>query len=314
MNISIVIPNYNGEQIMKENLPHVVEAVEGYRKGNVEIIIPDDASKDNSLTMLYEFKKKYEKGNIKIKIITNKQNQGFSGNVMSGVSVATGEILILLNSDVSPHKDFLEPLLAHFDDSSVFAVGCMDESIEEGKIVLRGRGVGKWSRGFMIHSAGSLDKNNSLWAGGGSSAFNKKIWDKIGGLNTIYNPFYWEDIDLSYRAHKAGYKVIFESKSIVIHRHTTGAIKKNITRSKVTKIAYRNQFFFVWLNITDLDLIISHIIWLPYHLFIALLHHNIEFLVGFVFALTKIFQVFAIRRKVRKLFKKTDRAIFAEFV
>ena len=47
-----------------------------------------------------------------------------------------------------PEKDFLKPLMEHFNDESVFAVGCMDKSIENGKTVLRGRGIGKWKKGF----------------------------------------------------------------------------------------------------------------------------------------------------------------------
>ena len=44
--------------------------------------------------------------------------------------------MVLLNTDVAPEKDFLSPLIKHFKDSEVFAVGCMDKSIEKGKVVL----------------------------------------------------------------------------------------------------------------------------------------------------------------------------------
>ncbi len=118
---------------------------------------------------------------------------------------------------------------------------------------------------FLCNAAGSLEKRNTLWVSGGSAAFRKSIWVKLTGLNTLYNPFYWEDIDISYRAQKAGYKVIFEKESIVVHDHQQGAIKTIYSDDQIKKIAYRNQFFFVWLNITDMKYICSHILWLPYH-------------------------------------------------
>ena len=49
---------------------------------------------------------------------------------------------------------------------------------------------------------------------------------KLGGFDGLYDPFYWEDIDLSYRAQKSGYKVIFEPKSIVTHEHEKGTVKE----------------------------------------------------------------------------------------
>jgi len=187
----------------------------------------------------------------------------------------------------------------------------MDESIENGKIVLRGRGIGKWSKGFMQHSSGSLNSKNTLWASGGSSAFNKKIWDKLGGFNELYNPFYWEDIDLSYRARKAGYDIVFEKKSIVIHEHAKRAIKTQNHESKIKKTAYRNQFFFVWLNITDRNLIISHVYWLPYHLITAIFRRDAAFFAGFFEAILQLPKVIRTRNKMKIFFIKSDTEVLA---
>src|SRR5581483_3486387 len=155
-------------------------------------------------------------------------------------------------------------LLSHFDHEGVVAVGCMDKSIEDGKTVLRGRGIGQWKKGFLIHTAGSIEGKLTLWASGGSSAFRRSYWKKLGGLYSIYNPFYWEDIDLCYRAWKSGYTIMFEPKSIVVHEHEEGAIRSQNSASKIKIIAYRNQFIFVWLNITDRNYLQNHIGMLPY--------------------------------------------------
>jgi len=315
MNLSIIIPNYNGEDLLKKNLPVVLKSVKNYKDGKIEIIIPDDPSTDNSKEVIKDFIGNITQANVTGKTVSNtdKKEAGFSKNVNRGVSIATGDILLLLNSDVAPHEDFLDALLPHFSDPDVFAVGCMDESIEDGQKILRGRGIGKWERGCLFHARGNPDKDNTLWAGGGSSAFRKKIWDKIGGLDEIYNPFYWEDNDLSYRALKTGYKIIFEKKSLVIHEHEKGAIKKNANNSQIKKTAYRNQFYFVWLNITDKNLLLSHILWFPYHLLTSLLRKDWYFYAGLFSALRQINKVMKKREKYTKLFIKTDKEILGEF-
>jgi GT2 family glycosyltransferase len=300
---------------LKKNLPVVLKSVSKYKEGKIEIIIPDDPSIDNSQQVIKDFIGNITQKNIIGKTVANtdKKEAGFSKNVNRGVALATGDILILFNSDVIPRVDFLDALLPHFADPDIFAVACMDESIENGQKILRGRGIGKWDKGFLLHARGNLDKDNTLWASGGSSAFRKTIWDKIGGLDELYNPFYWEDNGLSYRALKAGYKIIFEKKSIVIHEHEKGAIQKTTNNSQIKKIAYRNQFIFVWLNITDKDLLFSHILWFPYHLLTSLLGKDWNFFTGLFLALGRINEILKKRKKHTKLFIKTDKEILEQF-
>ena len=307
MNLSIIIPNYNGQDLLKKNLPEVFETVSAYKDGNKEIIVLDDASTDNSIKVLEGFKSK-------IKIIKNEKNLGFSSTVNKGVREAKGEVIILLNTDVVPEKDFLFPLLSHFKDQEVFAVGCMDKSIENGKTILRGRGVGIWQKGFLTHSRGEVNKTNTLWANGGSGAFRKSIWDKLKGFNSLYNPFYWEDIDLSYRAIKSGYRVLFEAKSVVVHEHEKGAIKKKFSPSQIKIIAYKNQFIFVWSNATDLNLQLSHLFWLPFFFAKAFLRRDWLFFLGFSRAFIFLPKIIELSLKSKELFVKKDAQIVGDFI
>lgn len=315
MNLSIVIPNYNGQDLLKKNLPKVIEAINVYKNGKKEIIITDDCSTDNSINVLYELKSKMKSSypDIIFKLIENDKNLGFSSNINRGVKNTKGDILILLNTDVIPQKDFLEPLLKHFSDPNIFAVGCMDESVEGDKITLRGRGVGFWKRGFLMHSRGGVDKTSTLWVNGGSGAFRKNIWDKLGGFNSLYNPFYWEDIDLSYRALKSGYKILFEPKSIVIHEHEKGVIKKKFSSLQVKSIAYKNQFIFVWKNATDLDLQFLHLFWLPYYFVKAFLGRDLAFFKGFFSAFIRLPRIIKSSLGEQRLFILKDSQVTSSF-
>src|SRR3990167_2922982 len=135
MIISIVIPNYNGRHLLEVNLPRVIKNAKG-----CEIIVVDDASNDDSVSFL---KKNYKD----IKLIEKKNNSGFSSTVNLGVGNAKGELVVLLNSDAYPEKNFLDNLIGYFNDPKVFAVGMLHRNIESGGTILRGRGVAEFKNG-----------------------------------------------------------------------------------------------------------------------------------------------------------------------
>ena len=311
MNISIIIPNYNGLELLKKNLSSVSDAVEYYLKkeeGKIEIMVIDDHSSDGSIKYLKDrLEAKKEKN--KFMVIENVKNLGFGSTVNKAVDLVNGDVVILLNTDVSPALTFISPLVNHFKDDLVFAVGCMDKSVEGHKTILRGRGLGDWKRGFLVHRRGEVDSAKTLWVNGGSGAFKRLIWNKLGGFDSLYNPFYYEDIDLSYRALKSGYKILFEPQSIVIHDHQAGSINSQFTSQQIKRIAYRNQFIFAWINATDFDLIVKHILWLPYHFIKSLFSGDINFMTGFFYAFVLLPKIIESNRKYRLAYIKKDREV-----
>lgn len=291
-------------------MPAVIKAAKSYHQGEVEIIITDDQSVDGSVVFIEDLIAS-EKG-ILFRVVENRDKRGFSSNVNNGISYATGEIILLLNTDITPHLDFLSPLVKHFDDKNVFAVGCLEQSSHNGKIGNYGRAIGSFQRGFILHKAADLSSDHTFWVSCGSGAFRKAYWDRLGGLDQIYDPFYWEDVDISYRSVKSGYKILFEKDSIVKHHHEEGTIKANFSRQKITSIAYRNQFIFIWKNISDVLFLSQHIIWLPYHFISAFFRRDINFFNGFfkaIFLLPKIIQS---RTIAKKTFVLSDKQVIEQ--
>lgn len=301
MRVSIIIPNYNGKNLLAKNLPRILN-VSGIEK----VVVVDDGSSDGSAEYL---KRHFPQ----VKLIEKVTNSGFATTVNLGVKTVSSDFVILLNTDVVPQKDFLPPLLSYFKDPKVFAVGCLDESREDTGIVKRGRGIGTFVRGFLQHARGEINQSDTLWVNGGSGAFRRDLWEKLDGMDEIYAPFYWEDIDLSYRAQKAGYKVMFAPKSVVVHRHHEGAINSFYTPEQIITIAYRNQFLFVWKNITDYNLFIQHLLWLPYHQLGALLRKDRPFWRGFFQSLYKLPEVIRKRRLQELVYKKSDTEILSKY-
>jgi len=280
--VSVIIPNWNGAKLLKKHLPTIVK-----NSDNASFIIVDDHSSDDSIP--------YIQDNFpNIEIVRTTEHKGFASTVNAGVRAATSDIVVLLNTDVEPEKNFLKPILPHFSDPKVFAVGCMDKSVESGKIVLRGRGIGWWEKGFYIHKRGEVDKTDTAWVSGGSSAFRRSMWNKLGGMDPVFNPFYWEDIDLSYRAEKKGYRILFEPKSIIHHFHEEGKIKKEYSEKEIKRIAFRNQLYFIWKH-APMSQLLLHILWTPLWVARELVKGNSEILRGFINALPLCITIF-IRR------------------
>lgn len=235
MKISIVIPNYNGAENLKNNLPRIWKAMEKFGS-DAELIIVDDASTDASTEYLERTPT----------IIKNQKNLGFAASCNIGAKQATGEIIVLLNSDVSPEENFLEPLVKHFQDPQVFAVGCLEKNVNEKNEIIDTHGVGKlfFKDGIFQHAKGDLNSKETDWVCGGSGAFRRNLFLKLGGFDTRFAPFYWEDVDLSYRAKKMGFKLLFEKQSVVLHRHLSGAILRKYSKEEIKKISFRNQIKF----------------------------------------------------------------------
>jgi len=294
LSATIIIPNWNGKHLLEKHLPGVIREAE-----HADVMVVDDASTDGSVQFI-------RRTHPKVRVITKRRRHGFAETVNVGVAHVKSDIVVLLNSDVEPEPGFLTPLLPHFSDPNVFAVGCLEKSVEAGSVVLRGRGEAMWRKGFFIHWRGDVDKYDTAWVSGGSSAFRKKLWDRLGGMDTIFNPFYWEDIDLSYRAYKAGYRLVFEPRSIIGHYHEEGKIRREYTPRQVQRIAYRNQFFFIWKNLADPKRILEHCLWTPFRMFRGILSGDWPLLAGYVSAVVKLPRVFRSRMVSAGLWTKPD--------
>jgi len=299
MTVSVIIPNWNGRGLLEKHLPSVRAAAK-----NAQIIVADDASTDDSVMYV-------RRAFPDITVVTHKTRQGFAGNVNDGVACATGDVVVLLNTDVQPEKNFLIPLLARFSDPAVAAVGCLEKSHDPGGVVLRGRGLARWHNGYFIHSRGEVDRDDTAWVSGGSAAFRRLVWQEIGGMDTIYNPFYWEDIDLSYQIQKAGYRICFEKKSVVEHFHEEGKIKTSFFPSQVKRIVYRNQYMFHWKNISDPGLVLAHAVWTPVRLLQGMMRGDTAMVAGYLLAVRMLPAVITSRIRAYRHWKRTDRELFS---
>ena len=99
---SVVIPNWNGRDLLERYLPSVIKAMAGHPDN--EVIVVDNASSDGSAELV---KRRFPS----VRVIELPTNLGFGGGSNTGFRAATNDIVVLLNSDMRVEPGFLQPLL-----------------------------------------------------------------------------------------------------------------------------------------------------------------------------------------------------------
>ena len=112
---SVVIPNWNGRELLEKYLSSVVAALAGNAAN--EIIVVDNGSSDGSAEFV-------RRNFPRVKLVALERNLGFGGGSNAGLRAAKNDIVVLLNSDMRVEPDFLAPLVEGFTDEQVFAVSC----------------------------------------------------------------------------------------------------------------------------------------------------------------------------------------------
>jgi GT2 family glycosyltransferase len=307
-NISIVIPSYNGKELLKKYVPAALNACKNYSLDKTELIIVDDASSDGTV--------EYVKSNFpRIKVIEHEANKGFSVSANHGFHAARNRIVVLLNNDVKISENFFHFLPGHFEEEAIFAVRpCIKSGIDDGGNNLENPRIGGEFRfGFIqvpVRKRGKL--NFSFFAGGGASAFDKEKFLELGGFDEMFSPFYFEDVDLSYRAWKRGWKTVYEPRSYLYHQGGQ-TISRFYSQRRINRIAERNKYFLVWKNITDQKLLFQHLIFIPIRVFASLARGKLTPLVGFFCALGQIKSIVKRRRLQKQAAQLSDKDIFRLF-
>lgn len=226
MDISVIIVNYNVKYFLEQCLYSVQSALT-HVKG--EIIVVDNNSTDDSIAYL-------QPRFAGVHIIANKENTGFAKACNQGLAIAKGKFILFLNPDTIVPEDCFEKCIAFFNttpDAGALGIKMIDGSgafLKESKrsfpspltSLFKLAGLSALfpkSKLFGRYHLGHLDNNQTHAVSVLAGAFmmiRKNILDTIGGFDETFF-MYGEDIDLSYRIEKAGYKNFYFADSTIIH-------------------------------------------------------------------------------------------------
>jgi GT2 family glycosyltransferase/glycosyltransferase involved in cell wall biosynthesis len=226
--VGIVIPVYNKIEYTLACLRSLAE-----HAGTVpfEIVVVDDCSSDATPEHLARIDG--------IRVLRNERNLGFIGSCNAGAAATRSEYVLFLNNDTIVTKDWLEALIACFDEEPdaglvgaklVYPDGRLQEA---GGIVFRD-GSG-WNYGRFDNPADPRYefRREADYCSGAAIMLTRALFDALGGFDTRYTPAYYEDTDLAFAVRAAGKKVYFEPRSVVVHfegitsgTDTSGGVKK----------------------------------------------------------------------------------------
>ncbi|MBD99376.1 MAG: glycosyltransferase [Verrucomicrobia bacterium] len=237
MDLSIIIVNYN-VQFFLENCLNSVYRSKGV--DSLEVIVVDNNSVDDSCKMI-------RKHFPEVKLIENKANVGFSKANNQAIKVAHGEFILLLNPDTVVEESTFEECLKFFRktaDAGGVGVRMIDGKgvfLPESKRGLPTPPVAFYkifglsalfpkSKTYGKYHLGYLNQNETHQIDILSGAFmmiRKSVLDEIGDLDEHFF-MYGEDIDLSYRIAKAGYRNYYLANTSIIHYKGESTKKSSI--------------------------------------------------------------------------------------
>lgn len=299
--ITVVIPNYNGEKLLLANLPSVFAALDHWG-GVHEVIVVDDCSTDGSCRLLAE---KFPW----VKVLVNTENSGFSKTCNKGMSCAKYPVALCINNDVNVEIGLIAPLLEQYRDEDVFAVTPIILAEREGRN--QGVVIGQYGKGFLKGGFAPLEERHelreNLYAIGACVAYDLAKFRALGGYAEIYTPYLFEDVDISYRAWKRGWKSLFVPGARA-HHYSSATISKVKKRVKRT-IYFRNRFLFHWINLTDPSFIVKNAFFTMLRLSVCFLWLDFTYYSAFISALAQRREVAAMRKSVVAHLRLSDAEI-----
>src|SRR5215218_6000329 len=202
---SLIVLNYQGIDVIGRCLDSVAAA----SAPDDEILVVDNASTDGSAELVA--------ARGRIQLVRLPENTYIFG-LNEGLRFARGQFVAFLNNDIIVKQDFVDRCIERFGDGDdVFAVcpRILDLSgNDQGS-----RTAGLWKHGLLFYDPlPHVDEpTDCFFAVGGQSFFRKDMLEEIGSIDPLLSPMYHEDIELSYRAWKRGWRVRYAPEGFVHH-------------------------------------------------------------------------------------------------
>lgn len=248
MKLSFIIISYNTKDILRDCLFSIQSSKMNF---DYEIIIVDNNSKDGSPEMI---KQEFPD----VKLIQNKDNKLFAIANNQGVEIASGEYVLLLNSDTLVYDDNIEKLVNYYDSLNDDVI-CVGPKILNKDKTLQSEGsmgmthwdmiVKHFKLGLLLPSfigkfllpSGTYKFNRNTphkvsWVTGCCMLIKRNLYNKVGGLNENLE-FYGEEPEFGYRTSKLGYSTIYYPLSEIVHLGGASTDKKVIVEDSLRRYA-----------------------------------------------------------------------------
>ena len=220
--LSIIILSWNGQEIIKKNLDSIMKV---FDREKYELIVVDNGSTDRTIEIL----KKYPEA----KIIENKENLGFAKGNNIGIEQAQGKYILLLNQDVECVGDAIGKMIEFLEKNDEYGAVAPQLLYPDGRIQISCRPFYGWKTYLMeLKTFGKYKekfydhiKNQEVDQPMASVLMIRgELLKKLGGFDDHQDFWlYFNDVDLSFRIHQAGFKHYLLAEEKFFHHHGKSA-------------------------------------------------------------------------------------------
>ncbi|MCF6226502.1 MAG: glycosyltransferase, partial [Xanthomonadales bacterium] len=210
--VSIIIPLYNQYAFTQTCLLSLQQAA---NRILFEIILVDDCSTDQTALLLQACSG--------VTTLRNSENFGFIGSCNSGAEQARGKYLLFLNNDTKVTNHWLDRLVATFTEFPKAGIVGSRLIYPDGSLQEAGGIIFSDASGWNYGRNGNADDPRYQFArevdyvSGAALMIPASLFTEFGGFDNHYAPAYYEDTDLAFTCRKAGYQVLVQPRSTVIH-------------------------------------------------------------------------------------------------
>jgi GT2 family glycosyltransferase len=219
MDLSIIILNYNTMDLTLSCIDSIVKLYsQELDNSKFEIVLVDNKSVDESVSAFRKLKIN------NLKLIENEENTGFSRGCNLGAKNATGKLLLFLNSDTEIKDQGLTKMIQFFDDKKTLGILGAKLKNEDGTNQLScGKFYNLFNLFLMLYGFNKYLRESPStikkvdWVSGASLMIRKSTFQKLSGFDKdIF--MYLEDMELCFRAKKAGFDTYFFPEIMLFHK------------------------------------------------------------------------------------------------
>lgn len=259
---SVIIPTRDRHDLLEACVDGVLRAAARARSSGpaVEIVIVDnDSVEQETVDLLRSIRASHDR----VKVVPGPGDFNFSRLVNTGVDVASGDVCILLNNDVTPENDeWLEEMVGHAMRPEVGVVGALlaheDGRLQHGGVLIGGNGTAEHSfREWPSDAAGYLALLRSTRrvsaVTAACMAMRRTVYLELGGFDEELLPVELNDIDFCLRAGEAGLAVVWTPQARLQHREGGTRSSTGDGRSLRPLLEQRARFVERWRHRLELD-------------------------------------------------------------
>jgi len=242
--VSIVIPVYGKVEYTYQCLRSLWSHRSHY---SFEVIVVDDCSPDNTIEVLSGIKG--------LRVIRNETNSGFIRSCNHGAEHARGSLLVMLNNDTVVLPGWLDELVGTFN--AIPNAGLVGSNLVYPDGRLQEAGGIIWNDGSGWNYGRLQDPNRPEYSylrdvdycSGASLMTTRELYEQLDGFDEHYLPAYGEDSDLAFRVRQAGYRVLYQPLSRVIHFEGITSGKEVSAGIKAYQVDNAKKLFERWQSV-----------------------------------------------------------------